>query len=254
MKTPLYTRRQIPFFHDKTEKEVQQDPYERFDPMVIRQSVLHLADELWGTYPMQGILDFSKIIADTALLDIVEIGCGLGRWIAHWAQMHPNANCWGIDYSYQMLKHAHEVWIEGNPIPLNLSRYGFASAYNIKGHQLGNLQFALAKAATLPFGNQSQDLVLSSFLFDRLDDPIQGLKEMRRIMRSGAAMVLISPLNFNQQKHWEQFHPPIKIYQILLQLGFEILDWQEDIIIEEPLDIRGNVVRWKCIGLAARLV
>ena len=48
MKIPIQTRQGIPFFHDKNEKEFQQDPYERYDPMVIRQSALHLADELWG--------------------------------------------------------------------------------------------------------------------------------------------------------------------------------------------------------------
>lgn len=251
MQEPLLHRRDIPFFHNKTEQEIQQDPYERFDPMVLRQSALHLADDLWGSYPMQPIIDFSKIIPSTSpLKNIVEIGCGVGRWIAQWAKEFPNANCWGMDYSYQMLKRANEVWIKGDLIQLNLSRYGLPSNYQIEKTALNNLHFGLAKAATLPFDDQSQDLVVSSFLLDRLDDPIAGLKEMKRILKPDGRILMISPLNFSRAKHWETFHPPIKIYKTLVDLGFKILDWQEDILIEEPLDLRGNSVNWKCIGVA----
>lgn len=254
MKAAIRFRNQIPFFYDKSAKEMQQDPYERYDPMVIRQAALHLADELWKGYPMQAILDFTQLhLPATNLNHILELGCGLGRWIASLAQQFPAAQCWGIDYSYQMLKQAHAVWVAGKDAPMNFARYGYSAAYPIQGFSLEHLHFGLAKAELLPFEDQSQDLILSSFLLDRLADPIAGLQEMHRLLKPGGRMLLISPLNFSQANHWDQFYPPIKIYQILASMGFVILDWQEALLIEEPLDRRGNVVQWNCVAVACQL-
>lgn len=253
MKKPLSYRQEIPFFYDKTEKEFQKDPYERYDPMVIRQSALHLADDLWSKYPMQAVLDFAeKNWPDSTIKNVLEIGCGVGRVIANIAENYPDSNCWGIDYSYQMLKRAREVWLMGDTLNLDLSRYGFSSIYNLNKQTQSNLQFGLAKASALPFEDQSQDIMISSFLLDRLDAPLNALIEMRRVLRPGGTIIAITPLNFSQAKHWEQLFPPIKIYQKLNQLGFEILDWQEDIKIYEPLDVRGNAVAWNCLGFACR--
>ena len=112
MKKPVTYRNEIPFFYAKTEQEFQKDVYERYDPMVVRQIALHLADQLWGGYPQQKILDFAQdYYPDQDAPHILEIGCGVGRWIATLAQIYPNAMCWGIDYSYQMLKQAHAHWV-----------------------------------------------------------------------------------------------------------------------------------------------
>ncbi len=255
MHPPLRHRHQIPFFYPKSEKEFQEDSYERFDPMVIRQSALHLMDELWRHYPMQAVLDFSKQIEfPDNISSIAEIGCGVGRWIAELAKRFPSADCWGIDYSYQMLKRAQEVWVAGDEVYINLARYGFSTAHKIRRRSLSNLQFGLAKANDLPFADESQDLVINSFLLDRLNDPIQGLGEMRRILRPGGNLILITPLNFLLPKLWDLYYPPIKLHNLLIKMGFEIMDWQDDMMIDEPLDRRGNVVRWRCVGMHLRKV
>lgn len=249
MNPPIAFRKHIPLFYNKTAVEYQKDQYEKYDGMVLRQSALHLADELWGYYPLQAVFDFAQpFYPDQSSLNILEIGCGVGRWIATMAQRYPQATCWGIDYSYQMLKRAHEFWIHGQQIIIDRSNKGFPQTLEVKGHQLNNLSLGLAKANRLPFSDNSQDLVLSSFLFDRLKDPYEGLLEMHRILKSGGKMILITPLNFNQPNHWERFFPSVKIHQLLNQIGFDIQHWNKEIIIEEPLDARGNVVVWKCVG------
>ena len=228
MKAPIEYRRDIPLFYEKSESEYQKDPYEQFDNMVIRQSALHLADQLWGRYPMQQVMDFAKdFIVDTNPKTILELGCGVGRWIASLAQQFPKASCWGIDYSYQMLKRANEYWVQGQEIFVDYTNRGFPNRLEIKGHQLSNIQFGLAKAEDLPFNSNSQDLVLNSFLLDRLDDPKQGLLEMYRVLQPNATLILVSPLNFYKATHWNAFYPPIKIYHLLTQIGFSILDWKE---------------------------
>ncbi|MEM9820522.1 MAG: methyltransferase domain-containing protein [Bacteroidota bacterium] len=250
MKSPLFQRKGIPFFSDKTDKDFQKDPYERYDPMVIRQSALHLADQLWGQYPMQSILDFAhNYYPKERSVQLLEVGSGLGRWIATLAQAYPQAECWGIDYSYQMLKQAQEFWVQGKSISIDLSNKGLPQVGHLKGHQLDNLNFGLAKATDLPFDDHSQDLVLSSFLLDRLEEPHDGLLEMYRVLKSGGKLILITPLNFDRAAHWEQLYPPTKVKHLLEQIGFGILDWQEKWMIEEPLDARGNLVVWNCLGL-----
>lgn len=255
MKNPITYRMQIPFFHKKTEAEFQKDIYERYNDMVIRQTALHLGDELWGNYPLQPILDFATpFLPKTSNPKILEIGCSVGRWIAELAQLYPEGKHWGLDYSYQMLKRAYEFWIDEKNVYLDLTHKGATSSIELKSHSLKNLNFGLAKAESLPFSNESQDIVLSSFLFDRLQDPMKGLKEMYRVLNIDGTMILITPLNFYKKKFWDEFHPPIKIFHILTRMGFEILEWKEGMIVEEPLDCRGNAVKWNCVGLAAKKI
>jgi ubiquinone/menaquinone biosynthesis C-methylase UbiE len=252
MRVPISYRKEIPFFCDKTTTDFQKDPYERYDEMVVRQTALHLADMVWGSYPMQAVLDFArKEYEPIEEHNILEVGCGVGRWIGTLANRFPNATYWGIDYSYQMLKRAREFWVEGKELEIDLRSKGFSDLYKIQGFQLKNLHLGLAKASNLPFDNHSQDLVLSSFLFDRLESPTESLSEMYRVLKPNGKLILITPLNFNKPEHWNTYFPPSKLAELLKDIGFRIIDWQEAIVIEEPLDFRGNAIRWKCVGVLA---
>lgn len=252
MKTPIRYRKDIPFFYDKNEIDFQKDVYERYEGMVLRHAAFHLADDIWGKYPKQAIFDFSKAhYPNIENPHILEIGTGVGRWIAALAQAYPGATCWGIDYSYQMLKMAHDYWKEGKEFLFDLRDRGFSQTINVQGHQLNNLQFGLAKAENLPFNDNSQDLIVNSFLLDRLEDPTQGLVEMYRVLKPKGKLILITPLNFNKAKHWETYYPPIKLFHILNQIGFDILQWEEEMILQESLDFHGNLTEWKCIGFVA---
>jgi ubiquinone/menaquinone biosynthesis C-methylase UbiE len=249
---PISFRKNIPLFYNKTEEEIRKDQYERYDPMVIRQSALHLFDELWAGYPMQEVLDFAQEHwPKSEVKNVVELGCSVGRWIAEITETNPKANCWGIDYSYQLLRQASDIWIHGKVDNLDFSRIGFPNNYRIEKKPLQNLRFGLAKAEKLPFDDESQDMVLSSFLFDRLQDPIQGVLEMKRVLKKGGKMIMVTPLNFIKSEHWKQFDPPVKLYHQLTDLGLEVLDWREDMIIKEPLDARGNEIVWRCIAVVA---
>ena len=251
MKPPIRYRKKIPFFHDKSEVEFQRDDYERYDPTVIRQSALHFCDHLWGAYPFQEVLDFVEAYLPPKMDNILEIGCGVGRWIAELSQKYPKAQCWGIDYSYQMLKQAVAFWVDGQPISLNLTNKGFETPISVDGHQIPNLQFVLAKAATLPFADQSQDLLVHSFLIDRLPNPKEAMLEFHRVLAPNGLMCFITPLNFNDAKNWADFYPPKKLFR-WVDNSFEIMDTREKITIIEPLDIHGNHIHWNCVGIVAK--
>ncbi len=252
MHPALHTRKGIPFFHDKTPSEFQKDVYEHYDEMVVRQSALHLADAMWGRYPFQAVLDFAKIhYPEKGDINILDIGCGVGRWIGTMAKDFPEATLNGIDYSYQMLKQANQFWVEGKEISIDIRNKGFSKQL-VKGERLENLKFGLAKAEMLPFVEGSQDLIVSSFLIDRLENPIKGLEEMYRVLKTDGKLIVVSPLNFNRAQHWKTLYPPFQFKNTLKEIGLEMLDWKEDIIVEEPLDAHENLLSWKCLGFVAK--
>lgn len=249
MQNPIRIRGDVPFYYHKSLEQFRIDPYERYDPMVIRQSMLHLADELWNIYPMQPINDY--IVAncpDQSPKNILEIGCGVGRLIGNMAIEYPQSKCWGIDYSYQMLKRASEIWITAKEVALDVSKFGFQSTIHLQTRSLTNLKFGLAQSENLPFLDGSQDLVISSFLLDRLQDPMKGLDEMKRVLSPSGRIIIVTPLNFNSMKNWDQFFPIDKLREEIEGLGLKVLDWKEGFIIKEPMDARGNYIRWNCIA------
>lgn len=249
MKPPISYRKHIPLFWEKSASAYRKDKYERYDEMVLRQAAVHLADEIWERYPMQAILDLHHHI-DIEPSNILDIGCGVGRWIADLAIEYPNANCWGIDYSYQMLKQANDFWVLTKDLELDLTHRGFSKML-IPGQRLTNLNFGLAKAEELPFDNASQDIIVTSFLLDRVDDPMAMLAEAKRVLSDSGKLLLVSPLNFQEATHWKAFVPAEKFQNILEEMGWEVEHWQDELILEEPLDARGNTIKWKCVALVA---
>ena len=249
MKSPIFVRKQIPFFHNKTENEFRKDPYERYEEMVVRQMALHLTDVFWDQYPFRIIMDWIR--SNLTLKEdqkIVEVGCGVGRLIGEIAKENTRLECWGIDYSYQMLRSAHHYWKVKKSMTIDCSAKGF-SKIDIHGYAMDHLQFGLAKGEALPFENDSIDVVFSSFLLDRLDNPLKGLQEQFRILKSSGKMLLISPLNFQQATHWNLLHPTHRLIDVLETIGFSIATEVMELIVEEPLDFHGNVIRWKCVGV-----
>ena len=73
------------------------------------------------------------------------------------------------------------------------------------------------------------------------------------LRKSGLAqLILVSPLNFKKAVHWGKYHPSSKLSNMLKDMGFEILDWKEDIVVKEPLDRHGNFLCWTCLGFVVQ--
>lgn len=191
---PAATRRGIPFYHAKTEAEFREDVYERYDELVTRQTALHLADELHGVYPFQALQDYigSHLLTRNNLA-IADLGCSVGRLIGDLATDNPGWDCYGIDLSYQMLRQARDYWVMGATLQPNLLRYGWGSP-NLSGQAVTNLHFALARAASLPFPDASLDVVINTFLLDRLPSAFPAFREWKRVLKPGGQLICVSPL------------------------------------------------------------
>lgn len=146
-----------------------------------------------------------------------------------------------------MLRQAHDYWVAGRTLRPNLPRYGWGTP-ELGGCKLPNLHFALADAAALPFADRSLDVVFNAFLLDRLPAPLGVFAEWRRVIRPGGRLVLVTPLNFLQPAGWREAYPPVRIVDALVRSGWSVMDWTDPLELFEPLDARGNGMRWRCVA------
>ena len=96
---------------------------------------------------------------------ILDVGCGTGVLLAALAERWPHASLAGVDPTGEMLA------VAGQRLPLST-----------------NLQ--QAPAETLPFPDDSFDLVISTSVFHYVGEPEKALLEMHRVLRPGGQVVI----------------------------------------------------------------
>jgi ubiquinone/menaquinone biosynthesis C-methylase UbiE/cytosine/adenosine deaminase-related metal-dependent hydrolase len=97
-------------------------------------------------------------------VDILDTGCGTGRWLAHLAECSPR-RLTGVDISAEMLA---------------------AAKRKIKG----DCELKLGNCTALPVEEESADLVLSSFVLSYVDDLESYVNEIDRVLRPGGSFLL----------------------------------------------------------------
>lgn len=95
---------------------------------------------------------------------IIDVGCGTGRLLRAASVRWPEAQLFGVDPAEQMVSEA----IRLNP----------------------NATFKLAPAESLPFSDQTADLVLTSLSFHHWANQTKGLREIVRVLRPGGLFCL----------------------------------------------------------------
>lgn len=245
--TPIQHRKKIPFYTEKSAAEFKADPYEYYEGMVKRQIQLHLGGFQSYNYAWREIEQwFLTHLPANFTGKILELGCSVGTLIGQIAEQHPQSDCYGFDFSYQLLKVADDYWCREKTVDCQDGK-GFPPLSLASRQPLKNLQFGLARAEKLPFPDDFLDVIITSFLFDRLESPMQAVNEWQRVLKPGGKLLLVTPLNFQRTLHWEAFYPESRFYE-----NFNVANWtideQCELTVREPLDIRGNVVEWKCIA------
>ena len=64
---------------------------------------------------------------------------------------------------------------------------------SLREHRLSAISRVATSGLSLPFASQSFDLVLASWLFEHLPQPAETLKEVRRVLKPGGAIIFITP-------------------------------------------------------------
>ena len=106
----------------------------------------------------------SRMLPDVSGLDVLDAGCGTGRWLQILASRGP-ATLTGVDTSAEMLQRASE-------------KLGAKSTLR------------LGSCTALPVPSTSADLVLASFVLSYLDSVEAFAHELQRIARAGANIFL----------------------------------------------------------------
>lgn len=98
---------------------------------------------------------------------VLEAGVGSGL----------NINYYRRDYRVTALDRADRF--------LSRARRRAARQKNIK------VEFIQGDVHSLPFSDASYDTVVASFLFCSLDDPLQGMRELQRVLKPGGVLLLL---------------------------------------------------------------
>jgi cytosine/adenosine deaminase-related metal-dependent hydrolase/ubiquinone/menaquinone biosynthesis C-methylase UbiE len=109
----------------------------------------------------QRILPF--LLPDVRGLDVLDIGCGTGRWLAHLAERSPR-RLTGVDFSAEMLAVAARKLT-------------------------GDCELKQGDCKALPVGTESVDLVISSFVLSYVDDLKRFAMEVERVLRPGGVFL-----------------------------------------------------------------
>jgi ubiquinone/menaquinone biosynthesis C-methylase UbiE len=132
---------------------------------------------------------------DQRKLKVVDIGCGTGRFIDAIEQVWPKLPVLGIDMSEAYLRHAMRY----------LRRWS-------------RVNLSAAKAESLPVADESQDALISTFLFHELPPNVRraALRECARALKPGGRLVLVDSLQRGDRPDYdgllelfpESYHEP----------------------------------------------
>ena len=158
---------------------------------------------------------------------VLDLGCGPGYIARRISEVLPGAFVFGVDKSITMINHANKVFKKNPPaspfaekacfskrasggdmLRLNLSKMDYAQhfAYEINditfkmpGPEAGytdycnyncGLQYMIADSANLPFENDSFNLIILKGTFKCLDDKLNSLKEMFRVLADNGEILI----------------------------------------------------------------
>lgn len=99
--------------------------------------------------------------------DVVEVGCGSGRFIASVQAARPDLRCHGVDLSQAAIKEAQA--------------------------RQGPVRFSVASADALPFSDGQLGAVLMIDVLEHLPSMETGLAEVRRVLAPGGVFHLVFP-------------------------------------------------------------
>lgn len=245
---PVEVRRGIPIFVDKGPADISADRYERYWEVVVRQLLLHYADELGRENGFQPVYDFIfRAFVPSFQGRILEVAGGVGRLAGELARRFPESDIFLVDYSYNMLRSAHDRWVAGKDIHLDGRHLGWQETV-LKGDRLSNLWLGQVRGEDLPFRQETMDVVFSTFFLDRAADLAETVREQTRVLRTGGKLIVVSPLNFQSRREWEQYGDPEKLTAFFRQFGLDLIEFKDNLFAVEPLDARGNAIHWRAAG------
>ncbi len=139
---------------------------------------------------------------------VLEVGIGTGKNLAYYSQ---DVDLTGIDFSEPMIKRAKK-----------------------RARLKNNVDLYIMDAEDMDFEDNSFDTIVTSFVYCSVPNPVQGMKEMKRVCKSGGKLLMLEHVRSNHKiigKLMDILNPiPLhiyganinrKTYNNLLKAGFE---------------------------------
>ena len=167
-----------------------------------------VAVDLAAAMPMGGLL--------------IDVGAGPGHLMRHVAVQRPDLRLAAIDWSYAMLR--------GTPHPDHLPSSGEGRIWGGNESIQDNRRFLLphrlvGNSAALPLRTACCDLAVATFSFHTWNNPVQGVKEMRRLLKpQGQAWIY----EMNREAVWGQWQALAReenLPTLFVAAGFKLLSW-----------------------------
>ena len=144
----------------------------------------------------RGILNF--IDSQSDITRILDVGCGTGRLLRKIHERYPSAQFIGVDPAEGMIEKARQFMTDAT--------------------------FFVGQAESLPLPEASVDLALSTFSFHHWENQVQGVREIRRVLRPGGRFLLadVGGSILRRIFHHGQIRSPSEIRSIFEQAGLEV--------------------------------
>ncbi|KAA8900436.1 UbiE family methyltransferase [Sphaerosporella brunnea] len=125
-----------------------------------------LKSHRWRTAANSASYLLPTLRSSTKLLDV---GCGPGTMTCDFARLCPDGHITGLDYSASVLA---------------------AASAEAASQALTNVAFTVGDIRSLPFPDDTFDVVHAHQVLQHLSDPVHALREMRRVARPGGVVAV----------------------------------------------------------------
>ncbi len=127
--------------------------------------------------------DVRDLLAVEAGSRFIEVGCGTGAHLAAIHELVGDSGCVvAVDSSHKMLDLARQ-------------RLTAAGVRTSPGAEPGAVQLVCSRLSELSASGAGFDAVLADRLIGHLQDPVEGLRQLGRLVRQGGRVVVVSMLN-----------------------------------------------------------
>jgi SAM-dependent methyltransferase len=166
------------------------------------------SEEFFGDYrDFWWNTDFLRLMAARlnlgTLNHVLDVGCGIG----HWGQI--------LEPFLPKTAHLTGVDMEPTSIAKAVDR--------AKQQELSDrFRYQVGLATSLPFGDNTFDLVTCQTVLIHLKDPTEGLREMLRVLKPGGLLLLAEPNNFAGRSVANSLTEKLSVDEVMDRLKFAL--------------------------------
>jgi ubiquinone/menaquinone biosynthesis C-methylase UbiE len=226
---------------DKSSQVMAYDTYERYE-LLQRQVYTHLKHDTYDTLRAVIMENVISEFEDTGVM--VDLGCGIGAELYKLSNKLNFEKYVGVDSSNRFLNFAYDLFRSGVEKNVALSQFGIGEQV-LKYVPNPKLEFCLADATDLPFVDNSVNLIISYFLFDRVKNPEQLIFEISRVLSGAGVCILATPFNFFNLDDRLKYVDVEHLNSLFNRHDLFQYCEQDCIDLPEPIDESGNFINWK---------